>query len=134
MRAGLVAAALLLGACTPPAAAGGDGSPLTVVLTARHSRFTPATLEVPVGEAVQFVVRNQDPIDHELIVGDQDVHDRHEGGTEPYHPPRPGEVTVPAGAEAATTFVFDEVGTVVFACHLPGHFAYGMRGEVRVVA
>jgi uncharacterized cupredoxin-like copper-binding protein len=104
----------------------------TVELTVRHSRFAPARLDVRAGTTVRFVVRNLDPIDHELIVGDQGVHDRHEQGTEPWHPPRPGEVSVAPGAEAATTFTFVDPGTVVYACHLPGHFAYGMRGAVVV--
>ena len=33
-----------------------------------------------------------------------------------------------------TTYVFDEPGDVEMACHLPGHYDFGMRGEVEVVA
>ena len=127
----LVAAALLMGASSPPAG-DVDDAVRTVTLTVRHSRFEPAGVEVPAGTTVRFVVRNLDPIDHELIVGDARVHARHATGTEPYHPPRPGEVTVLSGAEAATTYVFDEPGVVEFGCHLPGHWAYGMRGTVVV--
>jgi len=93
---------------------------------------SPGHVEVPAGTHVRFVVRNLDPIDHELIVGDAGVHARHATGTEPYHPPRPGEATVLAGAEAATTYRFEEPGVVEFGCHLPGHWAYGMRGTVTV--
>ena len=98
------------------------------------SRFEPRRLEVVEGTTVRFVVHNDDPIGHELIIGDDGVHARHERGREAAHPPVPGEVSVPPLATAETTFVFDEVGTVTFACHLPGHLAYGMRGEVVVVA
>jgi uncharacterized cupredoxin-like copper-binding protein len=104
----------------------------TIELTMHHSRFTPASFEVGAGTTVRFVIRNDDPIDHELIVGDAGVHERHENGTEPFHRPRPGEVTVPAGEVAATTYTFGDPGTVVYACHLPGHFAYGMRGDAVV--
>ena len=49
-----------------------------------------------------------------------------------------GTVTLPTGAtlelEASTTYAFDEPGTFTFACHLPGHLAYGMSGTVDVVA
>jgi uncharacterized cupredoxin-like copper-binding protein len=83
---------------------------------------------------VRFLVRNDDPIDHELIVGDERVQLRHEKGTEAWHPPRPGEVSVAAGALATTTFTFDATGTTEFACHVPGHYAFGMKGVVRVVA
>jgi uncharacterized cupredoxin-like copper-binding protein len=106
---------------------------VTVEVELRHSRFRPARLQVVEGTTVRFVVRNSDPIDHELIVGPPDVHRRHERGTEPYHPPKPGEVSVAAGSTAETTYEFSQPGTVEMACHLPRHLAYGMRGEIEVV-
>ncbi len=116
------------------AGCGGPGSDKTIELTARFSTFSPAHIEVAPGTTVKFLVHNLDPIGHELIVGDAGVHERHENGTEAYHPPRPGEVSVPAGESRATTFTFgDEAGEQVeFGCHLPGHWAYGMRGTVTV--
>jgi uncharacterized cupredoxin-like copper-binding protein len=105
----------------------------TVELELHHSRFRPGRLTVVEGTTVRFVVRNTDPIDHEVIVGDEAVHRRHERGTEPYHPPKPGEVTVEAGATAETTYHFHEAGTVEMACHLPRHLDYGMRGEIEVL-
>jgi plastocyanin len=116
-----------------PAAALGPG-PVTIELRVRFSRFQPDQVSVRPGTEVTFVITNDDPINHEFIVGDAGVHARHEAGTEPYHPPRPGEVSIAAGTTAQTTFAFPEVGPVVYACHLPGHFAYGMRGTVTVTA
>jgi uncharacterized cupredoxin-like copper-binding protein len=81
---------------------------------------------------VRFVIHNLDPIDHELILGDEEVQRRHEKGTEAHHGTIPGEVSVPAGESRSTTFTFDAPGTVPFGCHLPGHWAFGMRGSVRV--
>lgn len=107
---------------------------VTVTLDVRHSKFVPDHIQVRPGTTVRFVVDNHDPIGHELIIGDDDVHRRHENGTEPYHDPRPGEVTVPATASAETTFEFGTSGDVMFACHLPGHFKYGMKGTIEVVA
>ena len=107
---------------------------VTVELELEHSRFRPARLRVVEGTTVRFVVRNTDPIDHELIVGDDAVHRRHERGSEPFHEPKPGEVSVLAGETGETTYRFSERGTVVMACHLPRHLSYGMRGEVEVVA
>ena len=34
---------------------------------------------------------------------------------------------------AITTFTFEEPGTYEFACHLPGHYQYGMKGTIEVV-
>ena len=86
------------------------------------------------GTLVRFVVTNLDPIHHEFIVGGPAVHAEHESGHEPFHPPVPGEVAVDPGETGLTTYRFDRPGNVLFACHLPGHFAFGMRGEVKVVA
>jgi uncharacterized cupredoxin-like copper-binding protein len=105
---------------------------VTVTLTIHHSRFSPDHLQVRPDTTVRFVVRNNDPINHELIIGDDGVHRRHEAGTEPVHPPRPGEVSVAAGTTAETTFHFRSA-SVLYACHLPGHFRYGMSGLVDVI-
>ena len=98
-----------------------------------HSRFDLGHLKVEEGTLVEFVVRNDDPIDHELVVGDEEVHRRHQQGTERRHPPVPGEVSVAPGDRALTFYEFDEPGDVVYACHLPGHVAYGMQGTIEVV-
>ncbi len=104
-----------------------------LVLDIDYTRFTPSRVRVQEGTRVRFVLRNHDPIRHELILGPPDVHARHATGTEAVHPPRPGEVTVEPNATASTTYQFDEAGAVIFACHLPGHNEYGMNGVVEVV-
>jgi uncharacterized cupredoxin-like copper-binding protein len=99
----------------------------------RHSRFSISAIRVQAGEPVTILLRNDDPIDHEWIVGSEALHDRHRTGTEPIHDARPTEVTVPALSSRTTTVVFPEPGTYRFICHLPGHEAYGMVGVVQVV-
>ena len=105
---------------------------VTVDVGIRYSRFSFSTLRVHAGTLVQFVVHNDDPIHHEFIVGDASVHQRHERGTEAVHPPVPGEVSVPPNDVGETFYRFDRPGRYLFACHLPGHFAYGMQGWVIV--
>ncbi len=104
----------------------------TVTIHIQHSRFLPQTLEFDEGDRVRFVVKNSDPIDHELIIGDEAVQLAHELGTEPLHGAVPGEVTVFAGDSGETTYQFDRPGTLEFACHFPGHYAYGMKGTIRI--
>jgi uncharacterized cupredoxin-like copper-binding protein len=128
--AGLGVARLAGGDPPPPAMGPGD---VTVEIDVEHSLFTPTELRVVEGTRVRFVVVNGDPIAHELIVGPPAVHARHATGTEAHHPSIPGEVSIGAGLSAVTTFTFDEPGTFEFACHLPGHYEYGMHGEVEVV-
>lgn len=121
-----------LGTLTACGTAGGTEGPRTVIITIEHSTFLPTELSVERGEEVRFVIQNTDPIDHEFILGDEGVQIRHENGTEAYHPPRPGEVTVLAGTEVETTYSFERPGELIFGCHIPGHYAYGMRGVVTV--
>jgi uncharacterized cupredoxin-like copper-binding protein len=106
------------------------GGPIEVAI--RYSRFEPVEITVPAGRPVTFVLRNEDPIDHEWIVGDAGLHERHRTGTEPVHDSRPTEVTVPALETRTTTVTFDRPGELTFICHLPGHEAYGMVGVIRV--
>lgn len=106
--------------------------PITVEIPIHYSRFERAAVTVPVGVAVTIMLRNDDPIGHEWIVGDAAVHERHRSGTEPVHASRPTEMTVGAGSTTVTTITFTKPGTYAFICHLPGHEAYGMVGTLRV--
>ena len=128
----LVAAALVLAASFAGAwATGASSSDATVLVDIHHSRFRPASFEFPAGTTVTFVIHNGDPIDHEFILGGAAVQRRHEDGTERAHGAVPGEVSIPAGETRRTTYTFSRPGRLVIGCHLPGHFAYGMRAEVR---
>jgi uncharacterized cupredoxin-like copper-binding protein len=106
---------------------------VTIELGVEHSLFTTEEIRVYEGTRVRFVLDNGDPINHELIMGDAAVHARHAAGHEARHAPVPGEVSVSPNDRAVTTFRFDEPGTVEFACHLPGHYEYGMHGTIEVV-
>ena len=129
---GLAAVALAAGLAAGRTPAAAPVGTRTVPVGIHFSRFEPSTIAVEPGETVRFVIRNADPIDHEFILGDATVQAIHERGTEAVHPPRPGEVSVPAGETVETTYTFGDTGALTFACHLPGHFAYGMLGTVRV--
>jgi uncharacterized cupredoxin-like copper-binding protein len=37
-----------------------------------------------------------------------------------------------AGETKQVTWTFPESGTVIYGCHMPGHFGQGMRGNVTV--
>jgi uncharacterized cupredoxin-like copper-binding protein len=124
----LVAVAMVAVGLTAATARG----PQTVEIGIRFSAFSPASVAVRAGAPVTFVIRNDDPIDHEWIIGDEALHTRHRTGREPVHDRRPTEVTVEALTTERTTVVFDRPGVYRFICHLPGHEAYGMTGIVNV--
>ena len=129
-------------ACSLMAAIGYGSAPSsskdTITIRIEHSRFTPSRVEVEEGESVEFVIANSDPIDHEFIVGKESVQDVHERGTETEHDDRPTEVSVPAGETIRTTISFPEGGSLavaqplLYGCHVPGHYSYGMRGVIEV--
>lgn len=107
----------------------------TVRITIHFSHFSPSVVSVPAGTTVRFVVDNTDPIDHEFIVGDEALQEQEEVSTETVHDGSlPGQISVPAGTIRSTTYTFGAPGSLIFACHVPGHYAYGMRGALRIAA
>jgi uncharacterized cupredoxin-like copper-binding protein len=130
-RLRLAVAALLLGVA---ATVGGCATPaaMTVTIRIHYSTFDQTAIAVPRGVPVTFVLVNEDPIDHEWLIGDAAFHERHRHGTEMKHGARPNEVSIPALETVRTTVTFDEPGTLQYICHLPGHEAYGMVGVVTV--
>ena len=112
--------------------AGASSRSNAVEIVIRHSHFEPSAIRVAAGVPVTITIRNDDPIDHEWIVGDQALHERHRSGTEAYHDARPTEVTIPALESRTTVVMFPAASGWTFACHLPGHEAYGMVGSVTI--
>jgi uncharacterized cupredoxin-like copper-binding protein len=114
-------------------AAGCGAGPVTrVEIRIHYSTFEPETVTVPQGVPITFVLINEDPIDHEWLIGDAAFHERHRTGAEPAHGDRPDEVSLPALSTAQTALTFDEPGDVIFICHFPGHESYGMVGVLHV--
>jgi uncharacterized cupredoxin-like copper-binding protein len=128
--AAIVAGLVLIGALVAWSNAGPTAR--TVNITIHFSHFDASSIVVDPGETVRFVIHNEDPIAHEFIVGDRYVQLIHEIGTEPSHGAKPGEVSVPAETTAETTYTFPTMPGqhLQFACHLPGHYAYGMHGSI----
>lgn len=133
LGAGALALAALLGVTAAVLAGPLAPKPATnVEIVIRYSHFEPARITVPVGVPITITLRNDDPIDHEWIVGDEAVHAVHRVGTELLHPSRPTEVVIPAGETRVTTVTFTSTGSLQYICHLPAHEAYGMVGTVTI--
>jgi len=128
LRLCLVASILALGGCALTA----EAEESAIIVNINHSRFDPTAFEFERGTTVRFVIHNSDPIDHEFLLGDEASQDRHEKGTHASHGAVPGEISVPAGSTRSTTYTFTEPGDLIIGCHLPAHYAYGMRAEVTV--
>jgi uncharacterized cupredoxin-like copper-binding protein len=138
MRIGRVAVGLAL---TALVACGSGGEPgrttsRTQRIVLSHLRFAPDTLTVRSGTTVRFVLANSDTVDHEFVLGSDDVQQEHErmrmaGG----HMMRgPGMTDVPPGKTVQLTYTFSEPGTLIYGCHVDDHYAQGMKGTVTVTA
>src|SRR3954452_18823804 len=90
----LAASAVAAGALAVDSAA--SSAPLIVDVRIRYSHYEPSLVTVPGGRPITFVLVNDAPIDHEWILGDAAVHERHRTGNEPYHASRPTEVSIDA--------------------------------------
>ncbi len=124
-------------AATSLVAAAGCGrvagqEPVTLQITIHYSQFEETALTVPHGVPVTFVLVNEDPIEHEWLIGAAAFHERHRHGTEAHHGARPNEISLKPLETVRTTLIFAEPGSQLYICHLPGHEAYGMVGTLTV--
>ena len=124
-----MAAALLL-AVTAVAGCATDEQQITI--TIHYSAFDPADLTVPADVPITFVFVNEDPIDHEWLIGDEAFHEAHRTGTHASHDTVPTEVSIPALETVETTITFEQPGTLTYICHLPSHESYGMVGTLTI--
>lgn len=143
----LAAVAVVLAACSAPAASGpaspsapaspsGGGSPRVIEVTMTDAlRFEPDAFSVSLGESVRFEVTNAGAIRHEFFIGDEDAQADHEaemvemGGMA--HD-EPNGISVEPGAMKVLEHTFDAEETVLIGCHVAGHYDGGMVATVTV--
>jgi uncharacterized cupredoxin-like copper-binding protein len=97
--------------------------------------YEPGTIEVGAGETVTFVVTNTGEVDHEFVVGDEEIQAMAEeemsegmhGHTESM-----AALAVEPGETKEATITFDAAGTLQYACHVEGHYRGGMVGTIEI--
>ncbi len=99
-------------------------------------RMEPATMTVPAGVPITFVVTNAGAIDHEFYLGDEAAQAEHEqemsmGGM--MHGD-PAGIAVEPGQTDELTFTFPEPGSTLAGCHVTGHYGGGMKASITVTA
>jgi len=124
-----IAAVVVMTACGGTSEA---STPKRTVISIHFSHFQQDVVTAKAGQPIYLMLQNNDPIDHEWIVGTEEVHEKHRNGTDGFHNQIPTEVTIPALSQRPTVVRFDVPGDYAFICHLPGHEAYGMKGILRV--
>ncbi len=133
-----------LAACSSGTEAGtGSGSEdrpgvRTVEVSALDSlEFVPAEVRVRSAETVRFVVTNSGAGVHEFVLGDEPTQMRHEGemgtgGSMDHEAVDLPAITLQPGQTKEVTVTFDRAGTILYGCHVPGHYAAGMVGALTV--
>ncbi|MBA3691504.1 MAG: cupredoxin domain-containing protein [Actinobacteria bacterium] len=100
--------------------------------------FDPAAIDVEVGETVTFEVTNAGRTTHEFVLGDAAMQDEHadDMGDMAWSMMADEEnaLTLEPFEKGSLTWTFTEPGTVLYACHVDGHYADGMVGEINVGA
>lgn len=136
-RPGMDGMATSAAASTPNSA---QASRTLAITTGDDMRFTPAAITVSAGETIAFEVTNTGMVPHEFVIGDEAVQQEHEqemvGGDSMAGmvDETSYAVDVPAGKTATLTYTFDKQGTLLYGCHVPGHYGAGMRGSITITS
>ena len=142
------AAVLLVAACSSGGATPGAPSAATSSAPAASAAATrievtltdglkiePASMTVPAGVPVTFVVTNSGATDHEFYLGDEAAQAEHEremvemGGM---GHDEPEGIAVKPGEMKELTYTFMEAGQMLAGCHVAGHYGGGMKAGIHV--
>ena len=135
---------------TPAITPGTSAAPREVNVIARDWIFQPDPIDLVPGETVLLHLVNGGLDIHEVVIGDAAVQDAWEAAEGAAANPPPGptpvvsvppevagqRVVLPSGRRVDLIYAVPaepaEVAALVFGCHIPGHWAKGMRAAVRV--
>jgi uncharacterized cupredoxin-like copper-binding protein len=127
------------GATTPPDRSAAPSVPaagtrVEVALT-DALRMEPASITVPAGVPITFVVTNSGAIDHEFYLGDEAAQTEHaaemtEMGGMTHD--EPDGIALEPGETKELIHTFDSAGISLAGCHVAGHYSAGMKAEIAV--
>jgi uncharacterized cupredoxin-like copper-binding protein len=141
-----------LAAAPPPAPdltqPGSAASPRSVNVIMRDYLFNPTPLHLVPGEVVEFAIINAGLVEHEFVLGDEQVQqawaEAHLGATPPAPFASPPPASVPpavaglrvllgSGDSARVRYEVPADGErLLLMCHLPGHVERGMVGRIEL--
>lgn len=100
-----------------------------------NMRFTPALIQVKLGETVRLVAVNAGQVLHEIVIGTPAELKEHAAMMKK-HPgmehDEPYMAHVDPGQKGDIVWTFNRAGSFEFACLIPGHFEAGMIGRITV--
>jgi nitrite reductase (NO-forming) len=105
---------VVMGLVNRPAATASSGT-TAVTLKASEFKFSPSSIEVPVGQKVTFTLDNTGVVEHDITI-------QAAGFT----------LLAKAGQVATGEFTFNTAGVFDIICSIPGHKDAGMKGTLTV--
>lgn len=120
---------------TPSAAPTAAATRIEVKLT-DALRIEPASMTIPAGIPVTFVVTNSGSIEHEFVLGDEAAQAEHEtemGGSMGMGQDEEMAIGVDPGETKELTVIFPAAGSILAGCHVAGHYAGGMKATIEIV-
>lgn len=122
-------------AAEPSAAPVESAATRVEVSLADQLRIEPASMTVPAGVPVTFVVTNAGALEHEFYLGDEEAQAAH--GAEMLEVggmrhDEPEGIAVAPGETKELTYTFAEPGETLAGCHVAGHYAGGMKADITV--
>lgn len=133
--------AILSAGCTVGGVQNGtDANPRVIQLAVDGYRFVPDSMEVVLGETVRFVVANPTDMAHEVYIGTPAEQATDESAHASSMPMQQPKVTTQFGygvflAAYDTVefrYHFSNLDELMIGCHLPGHWAKGMKAVITV--
>lgn len=112
----------------------------TIEIEAVDVAFKPTAIDVAQGETILFEIHNSGAAVHDFTIGDAKTQNAHDREMAKMKDPTMGShgdgnaVVIEPGKTAELAFTFTTAGEFIFGCHIPGHYAAGMRGTITVAA
>ncbi len=140
----VLAAACSGGGATPPppttapaVSAEATAAPARIEVTLTDAlKIEPASMTVPAGVPVTFIVTNMGKITHEFVLGDEAEQMEHEGEMASGGMDMGGDdaqsVSVDPGQTEELTVTFDKPGQTLAGCHVVGHYPAGMKASITI--
>ena len=107
----------------------------TIALSATDIKFAPLHITVTAGETVKFEIANNGKLNHEFILGsapEQAEHDKEMAAMAGMKMTHTNGVSMAPGKTGMLIWTFTKPGTLQYACHVPGHYAAGMVGQLTI--
>lgn len=141
----VIAAACSGGGATPAPATAAPAASVEATAAATRIEVTltdglkiePASMTVPAGVPVTFVVTNAGKILHEFVLGDEADQAEHEaemaaGGGMSMPVDEEMAIGVEPGQTKELTVTFDGPGSILAGCHVIGHYPAGMKATITI--